>query len=101
MYRQLALKPLGHNRQPGHEPPDKVTRRAAANRSSCAGDSGAAESLRGRSARPVWESGRGRSSQSNWIRPRPSLQRGLEAGGELGIGSGHGPVHHFSGIWPD
>jgi hydroxymethylpyrimidine/phosphomethylpyrimidine kinase len=23
------------------------------------------------------------------------------AGGDLGIGSGHGPVHHFAGIWPD
>ncbi|SFF60732.1 bifunctional hydroxymethylpyrimidine kinase/phosphomethylpyrimidine kinase [Blastococcus tunisiensis] len=32
---------------------------------------------------------------------RDYLQRALQAGGELGIGSGHGPVHHFAGIWPD
>jgi hydroxymethylpyrimidine/phosphomethylpyrimidine kinase len=32
---------------------------------------------------------------------RDYLQRALEAGGALGIGSGHGPVHHFAGIWPD
>jgi hydroxymethylpyrimidine/phosphomethylpyrimidine kinase len=32
---------------------------------------------------------------------RDYLQRALEAGEELGIGSGHGPVHHFAGIWPD
>ncbi len=30
---------------------------------------------------------------------RDYLQRALEAGGSLGIGSGHGPVHHFAGIW--
>ena len=34
-------------------------------------------------------------------RARDYLQRALQAGGELGIGSGHGPVHHFAGIWPD
>jgi hydroxymethylpyrimidine/phosphomethylpyrimidine kinase len=32
---------------------------------------------------------------------RDYLQRALEAGEELGIGSDHGPVHHFAGIWPD
>jgi hydroxymethylpyrimidine/phosphomethylpyrimidine kinase len=32
---------------------------------------------------------------------RDYLQRALEAGAGLGIGSGHGPVHHFAGIWPD
>jgi hydroxymethylpyrimidine/phosphomethylpyrimidine kinase len=31
---------------------------------------------------------------------RDYLQRALEAGASLGIGSGHGPVHHFAGIWP-
>ena len=32
---------------------------------------------------------------------RDYLQGALQAGGGLGIGSGHGPVHHFAGIWPD
>jgi hydroxymethylpyrimidine/phosphomethylpyrimidine kinase len=32
---------------------------------------------------------------------RDYLQRALEAGDRLRIGSGHGPVHHFAGIWPD
>ncbi|MCW2701874.1 MAG: phosphomethylpyrimidine kinase [Blastococcus sp.] len=32
---------------------------------------------------------------------RDYLQRALEAGDRLCIGSGHGPVHHFAGIWPD
>ena len=31
---------------------------------------------------------------------RDYLQRALAAGESLGIGSGHGPVHHFAGIWP-
>ncbi|MGY1848120.1 MULTISPECIES: bifunctional hydroxymethylpyrimidine kinase/phosphomethylpyrimidine kinase [unclassified Blastococcus] len=31
---------------------------------------------------------------------RDYLQRALAGGGALGIGSGHGPVHHFAGIWP-
>ncbi|MCW2705756.1 MAG: phosphomethylpyrimidine kinase [Blastococcus sp.] len=35
-----------------------------------------------------------------WI-ARDYPHRALEAGGGLGIGSGHGPVHHFAGIWPD
>jgi hydroxymethylpyrimidine/phosphomethylpyrimidine kinase len=30
---------------------------------------------------------------------RDYLQRALEAGESLGVGSGHGPVHHFAGIW--
>jgi hydroxymethylpyrimidine/phosphomethylpyrimidine kinase len=34
-------------------------------------------------------------------RARDYLQRALEGGSGLGIGSGHGPVHHFAGIWPD
>ncbi|GAA3164747.1 bifunctional hydroxymethylpyrimidine kinase/phosphomethylpyrimidine kinase [Blastococcus jejuensis] len=32
---------------------------------------------------------------------RDYLQRALRAGNGLDIGSGHGPVHHFAGIWPD
>jgi hydroxymethylpyrimidine/phosphomethylpyrimidine kinase len=31
---------------------------------------------------------------------RNYLQRALLAGESLGIGQGHGPVHHFAGIWP-
>ena len=31
---------------------------------------------------------------------RDYLQRALVDGRELGVGSGHGPVHHFAGIWP-
>ncbi|SDD39439.1 hydroxymethylpyrimidine/phosphomethylpyrimidine kinase [Geodermatophilus telluris] len=31
---------------------------------------------------------------------RDYLQRALAAGESLGIGSGHGPVHHFAGVWP-
>jgi hydroxymethylpyrimidine/phosphomethylpyrimidine kinase len=30
---------------------------------------------------------------------RSYLQRALEGGASLAIGSGHGPVHHFAGIW--
>jgi hydroxymethylpyrimidine/phosphomethylpyrimidine kinase len=30
---------------------------------------------------------------------RDYLQQALAAGESLGIGSGHGPVHHFAGIW--
>jgi hydroxymethylpyrimidine/phosphomethylpyrimidine kinase len=30
---------------------------------------------------------------------RDYLQRALAEGEALGIGSGHGPVHHFAGIW--
>jgi hydroxymethylpyrimidine/phosphomethylpyrimidine kinase len=30
---------------------------------------------------------------------RDYLQRALQGGTALGIGSGHGPVHHFAGIW--
>lgn len=33
-------------------------------------------------------------------RARDYLQQALEAGGGLGVGSGHGPVHHFAGVWP-
>ena len=32
---------------------------------------------------------------------RDYLHRALVGGSGLGIGSGHGPVHHFAGIWPD
>ena len=32
---------------------------------------------------------------------RNYLQRALGYGSSLGIGSGHGPVHHFAGIWRD
>jgi hydroxymethylpyrimidine/phosphomethylpyrimidine kinase len=32
-------------------------------------------------------------------RARDYLQRALEGGAALGIGSGHGPVHHFAGVW--
>ena len=31
---------------------------------------------------------------------RDYLHRALTAGASLSIGSGHGPVHHFAGIWP-
>jgi hydroxymethylpyrimidine/phosphomethylpyrimidine kinase len=31
---------------------------------------------------------------------RDYLQRALQAGAALGVGSGHGPVHHFAGVWP-
>jgi hydroxymethylpyrimidine/phosphomethylpyrimidine kinase len=31
---------------------------------------------------------------------RDYLQDALAGGAGLGIGSGHGPVHHFAGIWP-
>jgi hydroxymethylpyrimidine/phosphomethylpyrimidine kinase len=31
---------------------------------------------------------------------RDYLQRALTGGAGLGVGSGHGPVHHFAGIWP-
>jgi hydroxymethylpyrimidine/phosphomethylpyrimidine kinase len=45
-----------------------------------------------------------RSGGGDWLpvveEARDYLQRALEAGGGLGIGSGHGPVHHFAGIWP-
>ncbi|WP_249523489.1 bifunctional hydroxymethylpyrimidine kinase/phosphomethylpyrimidine kinase, partial [Modestobacter marinus] len=30
---------------------------------------------------------------------RDYLQAALEAGESLGVGSGHGPVHHFAGRW--
>jgi hydroxymethylpyrimidine/phosphomethylpyrimidine kinase len=46
-----------------------------------------------------------RSPGAGWaalVEPaRDYLQRALESGERLGIGSGHGPVHHFAGIWPD
>jgi hydroxymethylpyrimidine/phosphomethylpyrimidine kinase len=32
-------------------------------------------------------------------RARDYLQAALEAGSALGVGSGHGPVHHFAGWW--
>ncbi|MGY1690094.1 bifunctional hydroxymethylpyrimidine kinase/phosphomethylpyrimidine kinase [Geodermatophilus sp. SYSU D01105] len=31
---------------------------------------------------------------------RDYLQAALVAGSGLGVGSGHGPVHHFAGVWP-
>ena len=51
-----------------------------------------------------------RSGTADWPvlaeQARTYLQRALEGGASLGIGSGpagsgHGPVHHFAGIWPD
>ena len=46
-----------------------------------------------------------RSGTADWPvlveHARSYLQRALEGGSALGIGSGHGPVHHFAGIWPD
>jgi hydroxymethylpyrimidine/phosphomethylpyrimidine kinase len=46
-----------------------------------------------------------RSPGTDWaalVEPaRDYLQRALEAGERLGIGSGHGPVHHFAGIWAE
>ena len=45
-----------------------------------------------------------RSPGADWLpvveEARDYLQRALEAGDTLGVGSGHGPVHHFAGIWP-
>ena len=44
-----------------------------------------------------------RHRTDDWTRlvdpARDYLQRALEAGEGLGVGSGHGPVHHFAGIW--
>jgi hydroxymethylpyrimidine/phosphomethylpyrimidine kinase len=46
-----------------------------------------------------------RSGSTDWPllveQARTYLQRALEGGSSLGIGSGHGPVHHFAGIWAD
>jgi hydroxymethylpyrimidine/phosphomethylpyrimidine kinase len=33
-------------------------------------------------------------------RARDYLQRALAEGESLGVGAGHGPVHHFAGTWP-
>jgi hydroxymethylpyrimidine/phosphomethylpyrimidine kinase len=45
-----------------------------------------------------------RHGTADWLplveEARDYLQRALEGGAALGIGSGHGPVHHFAGIWP-
>jgi hydroxymethylpyrimidine/phosphomethylpyrimidine kinase len=45
-----------------------------------------------------------RSGRTDWPalveQARTYLQRALEGGSSLGIGSGSGPVHHFAGIWP-
>ncbi|RBY80918.1 bifunctional hydroxymethylpyrimidine kinase/phosphomethylpyrimidine kinase [Geodermatophilus sp. TF02-6] len=45
-----------------------------------------------------------RGRTDDWARlvdpARDYLQKALAAGAGLGIGSGHGPVHHFAGIWP-
>jgi hydroxymethylpyrimidine/phosphomethylpyrimidine kinase len=45
-----------------------------------------------------------RSGGTDWPvlveQARTYLQRALEGGSSLRIGSGHGPVHHFAGIWP-
>jgi hydroxymethylpyrimidine/phosphomethylpyrimidine kinase len=45
-----------------------------------------------------------RSGRTDWLPvvegARDYLQRALTAGVALRIGSGHGPVHHFAGIWP-
>jgi hydroxymethylpyrimidine/phosphomethylpyrimidine kinase len=44
-----------------------------------------------------------RNDTDDWARlvdpARDYLQRALTAGESLGVGSGHGPVHHFAGIW--
>jgi hydroxymethylpyrimidine/phosphomethylpyrimidine kinase len=46
-----------------------------------------------------------RDPAADWLpiieQARTYLQRALKAGHTLGIGSGHGPVHHFAGIWQD
>jgi hydroxymethylpyrimidine/phosphomethylpyrimidine kinase len=46
-----------------------------------------------------------RSGSTDWPvlvdEARTYLQRALEGGSSLDIGSGHGPVHHFAGIWTD
>jgi hydroxymethylpyrimidine/phosphomethylpyrimidine kinase len=45
-----------------------------------------------------------RSGGTDWPvlveQARTYLQRALEGGTSLRIGSGHGPVHHFAGLWP-
>jgi hydroxymethylpyrimidine/phosphomethylpyrimidine kinase len=45
-----------------------------------------------------------RSHETDWLllveQARNYLQQALQAGEELSVGSGHGPVHHFAGIWP-
>jgi hydroxymethylpyrimidine/phosphomethylpyrimidine kinase len=44
-----------------------------------------------------------RSGGTDWPvlveQARSYLQQALEGGRALDIGSGHGPVHHFAGIW--
>ena len=44
-----------------------------------------------------------RSGGTDWPvlveQARTYLQQALEGGRGLDIGSGHGPVHHFAGIW--
>jgi hydroxymethylpyrimidine/phosphomethylpyrimidine kinase len=51
------------------------------------------------------EAGRDAEREPDWPavieQARDYLQRALEGGAGLGIGSGHGPVHHFAGIWRD
>jgi hydroxymethylpyrimidine/phosphomethylpyrimidine kinase len=46
-----------------------------------------------------------RSRTDDWARlvdpARDYLHRALQAGDGLGVGSGHGPVHHFAGIWEE
>ncbi|MFW3170329.1 bifunctional hydroxymethylpyrimidine kinase/phosphomethylpyrimidine kinase [Geodermatophilus sp. CPCC 206100] len=46
----------------------------------------------------------GAGGAPDWLplveRARDYLQAALTGGAGLGIGSGHGPVHHFAGIWP-
>jgi hydroxymethylpyrimidine/phosphomethylpyrimidine kinase len=45
-----------------------------------------------------------RRGDRDWLpiveQARDYLQRALLAGESLGIGRGHGPVHHFASIWP-
>jgi hydroxymethylpyrimidine/phosphomethylpyrimidine kinase len=57
----------------------------------------AARRLHGRS------SGGGGDGELDWAplvdEARDYLQQALEAGGALGVGSGHGPVHHFARWW--
>jgi hydroxymethylpyrimidine/phosphomethylpyrimidine kinase len=44
-----------------------------------------------------------RRGAADWLplieEARDYLQRALEGGRALGVGGGHGPVHHFAGIW--
>jgi hydroxymethylpyrimidine/phosphomethylpyrimidine kinase len=45
-----------------------------------------------------------RLGHRDWVRTareaKEWLTGAIAAGETLGVGSGHGPVHHFHGLWP-